>query len=101
MNKNDVITLEIEDMGVDGEGIGKYEGMTFFVKDALIGDSIRARIIKLKKIMGLPDLRKFSAPLTAVWSRSVRCTAVAVAVRFRRWIMWHSFLLRKRRYVGI
>ena len=25
-------------MGVDGEGIGHYEGMTFFVKDALIGD---------------------------------------------------------------
>lgn len=62
MNKNDVITLEIEDMGVDGEGIGKYEGMTFFVKDALIGDSIRARIIKLKKNYGFARLEKILRP---------------------------------------
>lgn len=26
MNKNDIIELKIEDMGIDGEGIGKYEG---------------------------------------------------------------------------
>ncbi len=30
MNKNDIITLKIEDMGIDGEGIGKIDGMTFF-----------------------------------------------------------------------
>ena len=52
MNKNDIIELKIEDMGIDGEGIGKYEGMTFFVKDAIIGDEIRARITKLKKNYG-------------------------------------------------
>ena len=38
MNKNDIITLKIEDMGIDGEGIGKIDGMTFFVKDAVIGE---------------------------------------------------------------
>ena len=38
MKKNDLFSLKITDMGVDGEGIGKYDGMTFFVKDALIGD---------------------------------------------------------------
>ena len=52
MQKNDIIHLKIEDMGIDGEGIGKYEGMTFFVKDALIGDNIKARITKLKKNYG-------------------------------------------------
>ena len=62
MNKNDVITLEIEDMGVDGEGIGKYEGMTFFVKDALIGDFIRARIVKLKKNYGFARLEEILRP---------------------------------------
>ena len=49
MNKNDIIRLKIEDMGIDGEGIGKIDGMTFFVKDAVIGDEIEARITKLKK----------------------------------------------------
>ena len=52
MKKNDLFQLEITDMGVDGEGIGTYEGMTFFVKDALIGDVIMARALKLKKNYG-------------------------------------------------
>ena len=52
MKKNDLFQLEITDMGVDGEGIGKHEGMTFFVKDALIGDVIMARALKLKKNYG-------------------------------------------------
>ena len=53
MNKNDIITLKIEDMGIDGEGIGKIDGMTFFVKDAVIGDEIEARITKLKNELWL------------------------------------------------
>ena len=52
MQKNDMIELEITDMGVGGEGIGKADGLTFFVKDAIIGDTIRARITKLKKTYG-------------------------------------------------
>ena len=43
MKKNDFVTLTIEDIGVGGEGIGKAEGMTFFVKDAVVGDVIQAR----------------------------------------------------------
>ena len=34
--KNDLVTLEISDIGVDGEGIGKADGFTVFVKDAVI-----------------------------------------------------------------
>ena len=30
MKKNDTFILKIEDMGIGGEGIGKYEGMTTF-----------------------------------------------------------------------
>ena len=44
MKKNDTFILKIEDMGIGGEGIGKYEGMTFFVKDAVIGDEILAGV---------------------------------------------------------
>ena len=53
MEKNDTIELFIEDMSVDGSGIGKYQGMAFFVKDAVMGDHIRAKIIKIKKTYGL------------------------------------------------
>ena len=44
--KNDLVTLEIEDCGIDGEGIGKADGFTVFVKDAVIGDTVTAKIIK-------------------------------------------------------
>lgn len=47
--KDDLITLVIEDMGTDGEGIGKIDGFTFFVKDAVIGDKIEAKIMKVKR----------------------------------------------------
>lgn len=60
MKKNDIIDLEITDMGVGGEGIGKAEGMTFFVKDAIIGDVIRARITKLKKNYGYARLESLT-----------------------------------------
>ncbi|MBQ2257539.1 MAG: class I SAM-dependent RNA methyltransferase, partial [Lachnospiraceae bacterium] len=47
--KDDLITLVIEDVGVDGEGIGKIDGFTFFVKDAIVGDQVEAKVIKVKK----------------------------------------------------
>lgn len=47
--KDDIVTLKIDDMGMDGEGIGKSEGFTFFVKDAVIGDQVEAKVMKVKK----------------------------------------------------
>jgi len=64
MKKNDIFELEITDMGVDGEGIGHYDGMTFFVKDALIGDVIRARATKLKKNYGYARVEEIITPST-------------------------------------
>ena len=49
MNKNEKIIVKIEDIGVNGEGIGKVEGYTLFVKDAIIGDTVEAVITKPKK----------------------------------------------------
>ncbi len=64
MKKNDLFELEITDMGVDGEGIGHYEGMTFFVKDALFGDVITARVMKLKKNYGYARVEEVITPST-------------------------------------
>ena len=51
MNKNDRLQLTIEDMSVDGEGIGHADGMTLFVKGAVVGDEIIAGVTKVKKSM--------------------------------------------------
>lgn len=50
--KNDEITLKIDDLGNDGEGIGHVDGYALFVKEALPGETIRARIMKCKKNYG-------------------------------------------------
>ena len=63
VQKNQIYTVKITDMGTDGEGIGHLEetgqesnaggalrsGYTLFVKDAVMGDTVRARIVKAKK----------------------------------------------------
>lgn len=63
--KNDLVTLEITDLGSSGEGIGKVDGFTLFVKDALIGDVIQAKIIKLKKNYGYGRLMEIVIPSPA------------------------------------
>ena len=60
--KNDLVTLEIEDCGIDGEGIGKADGFTVFVKDAVIGDTVTAKIIKAKKNYGYGRLMEGLKP---------------------------------------
>ena len=52
MKKNEKIVVTIEDIGVGGEGIGKVDGYTLFVKDAVIGDTVEAVITKAKKNYG-------------------------------------------------
>ena len=42
LNKNDVVTVEITDIGVGGEGIGRVDGYPLFIKDAIIGDVVEA-----------------------------------------------------------
>ena len=56
MQKNDVVTVKIEDVGVNGEGIGKVDGYTLFIKDAIVGDVVEAKVIKAKKQYGYARL---------------------------------------------
>ena len=49
MIKNELFTVEITDMSEDGSGIGKTDGYTWFIKDAVIGDTVEARAMKMKK----------------------------------------------------
>ena len=60
--KNDIVTVTIEDIGNDGEGIGKIDGYTLFVKDAIIGDMAEVRITKCKKNYGYARMEKVLIP---------------------------------------
>lgn len=62
MKKNDLIELKITDMGIGGEGIGRYEGYAFFVKNAVIGDEVRAVITKMNKGYGFAKALEILKP---------------------------------------
>lgn len=62
IKKNDVYTVKIEDLSTDGSGIGKVDGYTLFVKDALIGDLAEVKVIKTKKNYGYGRLMRILEP---------------------------------------
>ncbi len=60
--KNQIYTVEIEDIGAEGEGIGKIEGFSLFVKDALPGDRAKVRLTKVKKNYAYARLEEILEP---------------------------------------
>lgn len=49
VKKNDTYTIDIESLGYEGEGIGKINDFTIFVKGAITGEKVEAKIIKVNK----------------------------------------------------
>lgn len=60
--KNDVFQVKIEDISDTGEGIGKTDGFTWFIKDAVIGDVVEAKVMKTKKSYGFARLMQVVEP---------------------------------------
>ena len=60
--KNQMVTIEIEDIGADVEGIGKIDGFPLFVKDAVPGDLVEVKIVKAKKNYAFARLEKILEP---------------------------------------
>ncbi len=62
VKKNELIELTIEDMSSEGLGIGHAAGMAVFVKDAVIGDVVRAKAVKVKKTYAYARLEEILIP---------------------------------------
>ena len=62
IEKNDIVTITIEDISNNGEGIGKYNGYTLFVKDTVVGDVAEVKVIKAKKTYGYGKLLSLVSP---------------------------------------
>ena len=60
--KNDVTELVIEDISISGEGIGKADGYTLFVRDAVPGDRVEVQITKAKSRYGYARIRRILEP---------------------------------------
>lgn len=62
IQKNDEYIIDITDIGVNGEGIGRIMGYALFVKDSVPGDRIRVKVIKTKKGFGYGRLIEILEP---------------------------------------
>ena len=62
MKKNDEFVVAIEDMSEDGAGIGRVDGYIWFIKDTVIGDVVRAGVMKMKKTYGFARLIEVVEP---------------------------------------
>ncbi len=61
--KNDIISdIEITDMSTEGMGVGKADGYALFVKDAVTGDIVDARVVKVRKNYGYARVERVKAP---------------------------------------
>lgn len=60
--KNQILTVEIEDITSEGEGVGKIDGYPFFVKDTVIGDKVQIRVVRVKKNYAYGRLEKVLCP---------------------------------------
>ena len=60
--KNELIILEITDLTEEGQGVGKKDGLVFFVKDSVMGDVVEARILKVKKNYAYAKVEKLLKP---------------------------------------
>lgn len=49
MQKNQIVELEISDLSYEAMGVAHYEGMTIFVNNALPGEIVKAKLLKVKK----------------------------------------------------
>lgn len=62
MKKNQEFTVLIEDISVNGEGIGKADGYPLFIKDAVPGDVVFGVVTKAEKRYGYGRVLKIITP---------------------------------------
>jgi len=56
------ITITIDNIGVNGEGIGHWDGYTLFIDNALPGEVVKAKVTQCKKTYGRADLVEIITP---------------------------------------
>ena len=59
LNKNDIVEVEIVDLTHEGAGVAKVDGFVFFVDNALPGEVIKMRVLKLKKNIGFGKVEDY------------------------------------------
>ena len=101
MKKNEIITLAITDLNNLGCGVGRYEpdGRVVFVKGAVTGDVVRAKIIKVNGSFCVARLEEVLTPSPYRTERDDCSAPLACGGCVYRHITYRHELDLKREYV--
>jgi 23S rRNA (uracil1939-C5)-methyltransferase len=62
VEKNGIYTAEVIGIGHDGEGVGRVNGFTLFIRGALPGEKAEVKVLKVKKQFGYAKLLRVLEP---------------------------------------
>ena len=81
VEKNKEYIVEISSLGFEGEGIAKIDNYAIFIKDALVGEKVKIKIVKVKKnfaygklIEILEESRDREKPVCDIYKRCGGCS---------------------------
>ena len=88
VRKNESYDIAITAQGTQGEGIGKIDGFTVFVKDAVAGDILNVKVIKVNKSYAFARINQVLTPAPArvnppckVFARCGGCNLMHIAYK--------------------
>lgn len=62
LRKNDIVKITIEDVNINGDGIGRFNGIAIFVPKSAVGDHVEVKIIKEAKNYLVGKVEKYIKP---------------------------------------
>lgn len=62
VTKNMEISIHIDHLNHEGEGVGRFEGFTLFIPGALPGEEVKAKVVKVKQTYGYGKLLEIITP---------------------------------------
>ncbi len=100
LSVGDLLTLDVEEINNLGAGVAHYEGLVVFVKGAVSGDTVRAKVIKIAKSFAVARFEEIVTPSPYRENSDTACHEPnACGGCVWRGVTYEHELLMKQKYV--
>ncbi|MGT2944501.1 23S rRNA (uracil(1939)-C(5))-methyltransferase RlmD [Streptococcus canis] len=98
LTKNDIIQVEISDLSHEGVGVAKHDGLVFFVDNALPGEVIDMRVLKINKNRGFGKVEAYHR-LSSARNRDVNLAYLRTGIADLGHLAYEDQLVFKQKQV--
>lgn len=98
IQKNDIMDINIEDVTLEGVGIGRHDGLAVFVPQAAVGDVLKVKIIKVKSSYLIAKTEEILTPSPNRISSDCKISSACGGCAFRH-ISYEAELKIKQKHV--